>query len=166
MKEIKLDKGYTALVDDSDYEFLNQWTWHFNKGYASRTVHFRDKDGKRKEVRVLMHRQILGLVDPSIYGDHINLNKLDNRKCNLRLADKSTNCWNKGRRKTATSQYIGVCYIRERNTWRGTVYHRGRTVWQKDYKDEKEAALARDIQALKYRGEYAKLNFPLLEAML
>jgi hypothetical protein len=58
MKKIFLTQNLFSLVDDEDFDLLNQWKWHANKSrntfYAAR----RDvKNGQRKTIR--MHNQIL-----------------------------------------------------------------------------------------------------------
>lgn len=67
--------GKFALVDDDDFVKLSRHSWHFRDGYAITDIN-------KKEVR--MHRYILGVIEPDIVVDHINGNRLDNRKCNLR----------------------------------------------------------------------------------
>ena len=69
MKYIKLTQNKFALVDDGNFEFLNQWKWYFNGGYAVR--------GYPK--RILMHRVILNSPN-GMEIDHKNRNKLDNSK--------------------------------------------------------------------------------------
>lgn len=93
MKKIKLTQGKYALVDNEDYEWLSQWKWHVNKGYAKRGVY----NGKNMS-KILMHREIaktpIGLVT-----DHINRNRLDNRRKNLRVvtvAQNNTNLMGRG----------------------------------------------------------------------
>jgi surfactin synthase thioesterase subunit len=54
MKQIHLTQGKFALVDDEDFDWLNQWKWHYDKGYADRTV-----DGKH----IYMHRAIMNTPD-------------------------------------------------------------------------------------------------------
>lgn len=49
MKEIKLTKGATALIDDDDYQYINQWKWNYNGSYAMRT---------KGKTCVYMHREI------------------------------------------------------------------------------------------------------------
>ncbi len=80
MKRIPLTQGQFALVDDEDYDRLNQFKWHAVKAhrsyYAVRTI--KDIDGKCKHIK--MHREILGLVpNDGVFVDHINCVTLDNR---------------------------------------------------------------------------------------
>jgi len=103
MRQIPLTKGAVALVDDADFDWLNQWKWCTGGGgYATRGVR---REGKQFAVR--MHRELLGL--PQVYdgrdGDHINRDRLDNRRENLRISTRSQNLRN---RRVATSSVSGV----------------------------------------------------------
>jgi len=82
-------KGEEIIVDDSDYEWLSKFTWHINSdGYARRYLRV---DGKDTKIR--MHREIMNA--PAGYEvDHINGNKLDNRRCNLRVCTHAENTRN------------------------------------------------------------------------
>lgn len=151
MGTIPLTKGYIALVDDEDYEWLNQRKWqaqvHRNTVYAFR------KDG-RKTVR--MHRLILSA--PSKIGvDHINGNGLDNRKANLRLANNSQNLANMRKPKHGkTSKYKGV--YKFRNSFAAQIKINKQKIYLGCFKNEEEAALAYNTAAIKYFGEYARVN--------
>lgn len=99
MKEIQLTKGMTTIVDDEDYELLMQWKWQFHSfSYAKRCSFGRD---------ILMHRQLMNASEDQEV-DHINLNKLDNRRNNLRLCTQSQNQMNRPMYKNNTSGYKGV----------------------------------------------------------
>lgn len=101
MKRIRLSGKYAvgahqfALVDDEDFEHLNQWAWKAkpngggNNVYAVRNVKV---DGKLKTVR--MHRVVLSAESDQMDVDHINHNSLDNRRSNLRLVSRSANVLN------------------------------------------------------------------------
>lgn len=100
MREIPLTKGKVAMVDDSDYEFLNQWKWYANeiKGiwYAFRGVRL-PKTGFRqygKVVQVAMHRQLIGTNGRWDIIDHKDGNGLNNQKSNLRICTNSENLRN------------------------------------------------------------------------
>lgn len=172
MREIKLTKGYIALVDDEDYDVLSKYKWQANDSdknitYATRSG--RDKDNRR--ITVSMHRQILSISDPKVFVDHINGNGLDNQKTNLRLATNAQNVTNRRSAKGSSSQYLGVHFWLEKSYYKSKVYfyERWRAQIKKDgksislgtYKTEIEAAKAYNEAAVKLHGEFANLNvFP------
>ena len=82
MKHIKLTQGKHALVDNEDYPVLSQNKWHISKGYAVRDIRLKRLDGKREEVHISMHQQIMN-TPPGYDTHHMNGNILDNRKKNL-----------------------------------------------------------------------------------
>lgn len=92
MKRILLTQGKYALVDDADFEYLNQWKWCAHKigsiYYVKRGHNWNKKKKCWNEI-LSMHRVILGLSKgDGICTDHINGNGLDNRHCNLRACTK------------------------------------------------------------------------------
>jgi hypothetical protein len=167
MKKIKLSqtgkyKGkYAAIVDDEDYEYLNQWKWFIVKSrntyYARRNI--KDKNGK---ILVLnMHRVIMN-ASKLMQVDHFDHNGLNNQKHNLKLCTNSENQmnregWGKKRYKGVSvkiSYYKGKEYaqIRARITVSGKNIHLG------NFNTEAEAALAYNNAALKYHKQFARLN--------
>jgi len=85
-KRIGLSRGASAVVDADDYEYLAQFNWHLSdQGYALGTIN---------KKRVRMHRIVNDTPD-GFETDHINRNKLDNRRSNLRTATRSENTLNK-----------------------------------------------------------------------
>ena len=100
MKSIPLTRGKFALVDDEDYEYLNQWKWFCAHGRAVR-------GGGYKKKSVFMHRVILNTPD-GYHTDHIDSNPLNNQKSNLRVCTIAENNRNQGRRKDNRSGYKGV----------------------------------------------------------
>lgn len=119
-------KGQKILVDKVDYEFLNQWKWHVSSsGYAVRSM-----DGGMK--KVLMHRFIIS-VPSYMETDHINRNKLDNRRTNLRACDHSTNMLN----RSFTSK--GVSWDSKSKKWRVRIQRSGLRRYYGLYKSKKDA---------------------------
>lgn len=119
MKRILLTQDEFAIVDDKNYNWLNQWKWcvqwskHTNSFYARRMSKF--KEGKQYPISMV--REILGLKrGDKRQADHRNHNTLDNRESNLRVVSSQQNnfnredvkgyCWNKARKKYMA--YIGV----------------------------------------------------------
>lgn len=161
MKEIILsaNKGI-VLVDDEDYEFLSQWNWHLCGGYAVRWERYGvRKDNKRKTI--CMHRVILGLTNPKIHTDHINMNGLDNRKENLRACLPSQNSMNIPKRniKNATSIYKGVRLDKRSNRWEARIVYYRKQMFIGTYATEIEAGISYDKKAKELYGEFAVLNF-------
>lgn len=89
-----------AMVDDDDFEILCRHKWHYkNTGYASRTKYIYIGKNNQTSKGIFMHREIMRVDSPEITVDHINGNKLDNRKSNLRIVNKSMNALNSDKAK-------------------------------------------------------------------
>ncbi len=162
MKEIKLGKkDLFTLVDDEDYDYLNQFKWYAKKNrhtyYARRTL---CRIGV-KEKRITMHREIMG-SSGDFQIDHINRNGLDNQRKNLRFCTNGQNQMN--RKSSGRSRYLGVYY--NQRIYKGRIYEYIRaniSVGKKilslgNFPTEKDAALAYNSAAQKYHGEFANLN--------
>lgn len=158
MKTIELTKGYRALVDDDDYEFLNQWKWCVSLGgRGHKSVYaIRSSSAPYKHI-VFMHRQLLNTPD-GMYVDHVNRDTLDNRRSNLRLCTMADNARNKGIQSNNTSGYKGVKYEKRFNRWYGYACLQGKYKHLGSFGTPKAAALAYNQFARKYFGEFAVLN--------
>jgi len=157
MKEIKLSKGYIAIVDDEDYEYLSQWKWYADVKpytvYAARAIR---KNGIKTSIR--MHAIILGLNKGEIC-DHIDHNGLNNQKANIRKCNASENAKNRRSSINSKSKYLGVFpSFRKNNPWRAQIKVNGNKISLGNYKQEINAAMAYDVAAIKYYKEYANLN--------
>jgi hypothetical protein len=156
MKEIKLTQGKVALVDDEDYEYLNQFKWHtVNVGgilYASRNLRI----SKNKRISQRMQWVIMGKHNGMVI-DHIDHNGLNNQKNNLRICTPHQNFMNQSKQYNTKSGYKGVGYVD--NTIRARICISGKLIHLGTFKTEREAAMAYDEAALRYFGEYASLNF-------
>ena len=123
----KRGKGKYALVDSEDFALYGHMKWHLSDtGYALRRVKVNGKN-----VTYRLHRLIAG-ADSDEIVDHINRDRLDNRRSNLRIVDFVTNVRNSDRIEYSK----GYWYHKKNNNWVVEVYgiHRG------TFEDEKEAA--------------------------
>lgn len=155
MRQIPLTQNSIATVDDADYEYLIQWKWYMSgKGYA-----VRDASVTEGRATILMHRVILD-APAGAQVDHINQDKLDNRRSNLRLATDQENKRNRPTQKNSTSGYKGVCWHAQKNKWRAQIYTDRHQIHIGCFEDKHEAAHAYDTAAKQLFGEYAYLNFP------
>jgi hypothetical protein len=153
VKKIKLSKGVTALIDDADYEKVNQFKWYCNqRGYAVRNV---KKNGKWTTES--MHRMITDAVS-GISTDHINGEKSDNRRRNLRICTISQNGMNR-HSISGKSKYKGVSWHRRAKKWQAQIKGNGKPMYLGTFDEEREAAKKYDEYAKKYFGEFACLNF-------
>ena len=140
MKKIKLTKGKFALVDDEDFKYLNQWNWYISShNYAITT----------SISHLYMHR-ILNETPKGFLTDHINRNTLDNRKTNLRTADKRLNSINRGLQSNNTSGYRGISWNKQCNKWKTYIWNYGLRIQLGYYKLIKDAIFARKQAEQKY----------------
>lgn len=149
MKIILTNNKLSVKVDDEDYSNLVQWNWLIEYGYAQRLV---------KGIRIRMHREIMNATKGK-YIDHINGDKLDNRKENLRFCTQRENSKNvKVERKNNTSGYKGVAWKKQNKKWRASIFLNYKNIHIGYYDTKEKAALAYNEAAIKYHGEFARLN--------
>jgi hypothetical protein len=152
-KEIHLLRDQVTLVDDQDYDWLIPFNWRLNShGYVIRSDYVA---GRRTFVS--MHRQIMNAQRGHVV-DHIDHNKLNNTRANLRFVTQQQNLMSRRLFKNNLSGYKGVCLQNGR-------FHARMEVNQKavnlGYFDDIElAALAYDAAARHVFGVFAVPNFP------
>jgi len=116
-------------VDDEDYPALSRYRWHSNRGYVTRWI---SRQGKT--ISVIMHRQIMSCPD-GLQVDHINHDRLDNRKANLRIVTNAENHQNRQR-----SAYRGT--VKDGNQWVAQCKLNGKHYRAGRFATREEAAIA------------------------
>ncbi len=161
MSQIPLTKGRFALVDDVDYTALlavGRWSYARN-GYAVR--YYTDELGQRKTM--FLHRtiyaRILGHpIPPELQVDHINRDRLDCRRANLRLATRSQNQANKGKGLNNTSNFKGVSI--NQGLYEARIRYAGKRIHLGRFADAVTAARHYDCASRLLYQDFAGVNFP------
>jgi len=150
VKRIPLAGGLYAYVDAPDFEALSKYKWGVRNGYAAR------KKGRKY---IFMHRQIMQPPEGMVV-DHMDRNRLNNCRINLRICTADENTQNKGKPIGSASRFKGVYPSRRGDTWRAMLTAKGETSHLGTFKEEIEAARAYDYRAVQCGGVYAWVNLP------
>jgi len=170
------DKNLYVSISFADAE-LSDRIWRAQSNgtsfYAVRTERY-PAGGPKKQRVVFMHRVILErklgrAIHHGMVADHINGNTLDNRRENLREATLRQNQHNKRGQSQASHGYKGVICLqnspsRKQDTlkkpWVARIWGEGKRHEYGGFATVEEAARAYDRAAIRFNGEFVRLNFP------
>ena len=105
-----------------------------------------------------MHRVVLDSIG-KLEIDHINMNRLDNRKANLRFVTDSQQRWNTKSHLDSRSKFKGVNFLKSSGKWQARIAVNNKRYFLGNFRSEVEAAKAYDLFSKRYHGEFARLNF-------
>lgn len=136
-----------ALIDKEDIDKVKSFKWYeHNLGYVGTCI------GRET---LLLHRLIMNPSKDQVV-DHISHDKLDNRKCNLRVCTQAENRRNNSIYSNNTSGYTGVFFNTQKNKWQSVIKINGKTIHLGFYILKEDAIEAR-VQAEKlYFGNFRK----------
>ena len=144
--------GYTFnnikfYIDLEDYNKIKSYCWYSNgSGYICAYNNVTKKE-------IIMHRLIMN-ANNKLQVDHINHNKKDNRKNNLRLVTRQQNAMNHVIPNNNTSGCTGVHFEKDRKIWRAYITLNGQRKYLGRFKNKQDAINARKNAEVKYFGEY------------
>lgn len=148
MKKIVLTQGKFALVDDVDFEWLNQWKWCCSGNGA---VH-RNIGGQKRQY---MHRLIMNNPERQVI-DHINGNRLDNQRNNLRSCSQQENTFNGKTRKNNRSGYKDIWWDMQRKKWFVQIMRDGKKYSIGRFIKLEEAIEARNRELYELHGDFSR----------
>lgn len=153
-KLIPLTQGFHAIVDEEDYDYLMQWDWHTRNCngllYATRI------DGGKV---ILMHRFLMNETQSDRFIDHRDGDTLNNQKHNLRSCSHAENMRNRVLIcKNNTSGFKGVFWRKDKLKWQAQIRFNTKSIHIGYFKSIIDAAKAYNEAAIKYHGEFARLN--------
>ena len=157
MKEIKLINGGVALVDDEDFDEINQYNWSHHKEKSVVYAWRHQKNGFRQYTKIKMHRQIMN-AKPGQQIDHKDRDGLNNQKPNLRFCDHAQNLMNAKKRNNCSSKYKGVSWHSQNGKWRASIGIDGKFISLGCFLTPEEAAEAYNRMATELFGDFARLN--------
>ena len=136
MFEIKLTQGKVAIVDD-DMAHLNNYKWHIRDGYAA--IRFGPKS--KHPGTTWLHHAVIGYPLNGLRVDHINCERLDDRRSNLRIVTHRENCSNNYKRRVGktSSKYIGVTWNKKIKRWAAYIGENRKRYYLGSFKNEFDA---------------------------
>ena len=162
MKQIDVGKNKVALVDDELFDELSQYEWRAeflnNKWCVKRHALKKDGATEHHKWNIIMSRQISN-APSDMQVDHRNHNSFDNRRCSLRLATNSQNQMNRIRNPKSRFKYEGIVKYKIHSKYGAVITLNHKIIRLGYFATEHEAALAYDVAARKYFGEFALPNF-------
>jgi hypothetical protein len=145
-----------AMVDDEDFERLNQYRWRPVKG--ARTLYLARHLPGRGAPSILMHFDLVDAPD-GMERDHKDRNGLNNQKNNLRICTRSQNACNRRKQTNGvTSKFIGVAFHARTGKYQANIQVNGKPKYLGLFKTQEEAATVRNKAAQDLHGEFVSLN--------
>lgn len=145
------------FIDGEDFVKVKKYTWWLN--YSKHTDSFyidsEYKDNK-KRIKVKLHRYLVDCPEGMVV-DHIDGNTLNNCRSNLRICKLSENSRNR-KDTSSSSVYKGVFLIKRDNVYTAAIRYENNLIYLGRFKNEANAAKAYNEAAIKYFGEFARLN--------
>jgi HNH endonuclease len=154
-RRIALTQGQFTTIDATDFEWLSQWNWFASWDpcakcfYVTREAY--DPETKARK-HMSMHRLIMG--DPDSHVDHADLDTLNNRRYNLRLANRQQNGFNRSKLSNNRSGFKGVHAFKDK--WMAQIRIDGKLRYLGTFTTPEAASEAYIAAVKETAGEFAR----------
>lgn len=148
---VKLSNSDKEMITDLDiWESAREYCWNLDKkrGYVCAYV-----CGQKK---MKFHVYAFRNRPEGLVCDHINGNKLDNRRVNIRFVSQGQNVQNRGKGKNNTSGHTGIRWDDGINKWRAEIQANRKRIYLGSFPELQDAISAREAAEIKYFGEYRR----------
>lgn len=158
--QIQTPSGHIAFIDEIDADLLD-FKWHAMK---SKETHYVGRSVRSpKQTTITLHTVILErkLGRPLVKGemcDHKDLDGLNNRRSNLRLATVTQNMCNRGLGSNNKTGYKGVYWSKMAKKWQAKIGFNRKQINLGSFENIHDAARAYNEAAIRLHGEFARLN--------
>lgn len=151
---LPLTKGHVAIIDAADFDKVRNWKWSALERPGRSPYAMRQQNNQT----IYLHRFLMDAPD-GLEVDHEDGNGLNCRRSNLRIATHQQNMHNYSKwSKPTSSQFKGVAWDRARSKWRASIKVNRRNKFLGRFDSEVAAAVAYNAGAIRFHGQFAKLN--------
>ena len=155
-----LVKGQLMLIDDVDLDLFLNHKWHLTSGgrYIGRSVRVAAYKQKTEWFHRVVAERLYGELPSHIEVDHINRNRYDNRRQNLRLATHAKNVVNASKRKDNTTGVKGVHFDKRSGKYKAQININGKRTCLGSFKTLEEARIVYTRKSLELHGEFTAVD--------
>lgn len=143
--------GERFIVDKCDYDTVRKYCWHISNASGYVVANSRDKTNRS----IFLHRLILNVSGRDTFVDHINWDKSDNRRINLRVATKSENNTNIKRKANNSTGYTGVTLNKRTGRYIARISKNGKRILLGTFDEFEDAVTARHEAEVAMHGEWS-----------
>ena len=150
---VKMSNTENEMLADLDvWDSMKMYCWRECHGYATTNIHL--SSGKRKSVR--FHVMAFPDCPTNMVRDHIDGNKLNNTRRNIRFITNIDNFKNRGLSKANTSGYPGVFWYKTNKKWIAYITVKRKRIYLGSFATVDEAIESRKEAEVMYFGEYRR----------
>ena len=146
-----LPDGTVFLFDRADLPIVDSMKWYACKNKAFNAMYITNRNGE------MLHQKLIA-CPRGMEVDHISLDTLDNRRCNLRICSHQQNQCNQPLQKNNTSGVSGVSFYPPREKYRARIKVDQHDIHLGYYPTFFEAVQARNVGMEYMFGEYGRYN--------